>query len=163
MEVPAWSSTTTIWAVRLFYQLCQFVVCRNMDEKTIAQACQIPCPEPHCPETDWSADLIFRRLPRLYQQARHLSQADPLIEHLRRIAEAWPLSSPGIPGVVHFQIDSFIEHPALRRLYLDRILASGDAARLGDERVDEALRGDLGIHHELAPATIAFKLFGTAP
>jgi hypothetical protein len=48
----------------------------------------------------------------------------------------------------------------LRRLYADRIIAEGDISRLGDVRVDEMLRGDFGIHRELAPV-LAAKLFAT--
>jgi hypothetical protein len=160
LEVPDYSPAAANWAVRLFYQLCQFVVCRDVGEKTIAQVCLIPCPEPRNPSTDWSADLLFRHLPRLFQLARHLSQGDPLLEYMRQIATGWPLSSVGIPGLGRFQIDSFIAHPALRRLYLDRIITSGDALRLGDARVDDALRADLGLHRELAPSALAIGLFG---
>jgi hypothetical protein len=160
LEVPDYSPETANWAARLFYQLCQFVVCRDVGEKTIAQVCQTPCPEPRSPVTDWSADLMFRHLPRLFQLARHLSQGDPLLDYMRQIATAWPLSSVGIPGLTDFKIDSFIDHPALRRLYLDRIIANGDAARLGDARVDDSLRVDLGLHRELAPAACAAILFG---
>ena len=160
LDLPDFSPATANWAARLFYQLCQFVVCRDVGENIIAQVCQIPCPEPRSPATDWSADLLLRHLPRLFQLARHLSQGDPLLEYMRQVAAAWPLSSVGIAGLATFPIDSFIDHPALRRLYVDRIIASGDAARLGDERVDEPLRADLGLHRELAPAACAAKLFG---
>jgi hypothetical protein len=161
-EAPTFSPTTGLWAVRLFYQLCQFVVCRDVGEKSIAQVCQTACPETHNPATDWSADLIFRHLPRLFQLARHLSQTDPLLNYMRQIAIDWPLSSVGIPGLMNFQIESFFNHPALRRLYLDRIITSDDATRLGEAPVNDALRTDLGLHHELAPAALAVKLFATA-
>ncbi len=160
LAAPNYSSAAAIWAVRLFYQLCQFVVCRDVSEKYIAQTCATPCPEARGPETDWSVDLIFRHLPRLFQLAKHLSQADPLLEHLRHIAAAWPLSSVGMADLKHLKIESFILHPVLRRLYLDRIVAADDVLRLGDPRVDDALRLDLGLHRELAPAALAAKLFG---
>jgi hypothetical protein len=43
-------------------------------------------------------------------------------------------------------------------MYADRIIAAGDSSRLGDEQLDDVLRGDLGIHRDLAP-DIAGKLF----
>jgi len=55
-------------------------------------------------------------------------------------------------------VGTFIEDAGLRRLYADRIVAAGDVSRLGDARVDEVLRADLGMHRDLAPA-IASKLF----
>jgi hypothetical protein len=94
----------------------------------------------------------------LFQIARHLSNADPLIEQIKLIAAAWPLSSVGIPELEGLHLDSLIGSPALRRMYADRIIAAGDSSRLGDEQLDDVLRGDLGIHRDLAP-DIAGKLF----
>lgn len=149
---PPFSSNAALWAARLVYHLCQFTVCRDIDAEQIDAICTAPCPEKHSPETDWSADLTLRHLPKLFQLARHLSQADPLVQNLKQIAAAWPLSSVGIPGLENLPIESFIEHPALRRLYADRIVAAEDVSRLNDPRVESWLRADLGIHHELAPA-----------
>ncbi|MFO1513672.1 MAG: hypothetical protein U1F83_12265 [Verrucomicrobiota bacterium] len=158
LDAPAFSAPAALWAARLFYQLCQFTVCRDIGEEQIVATCRVPCPEPRRPEVDWSADLTFRQLPRLFELARHLSTADPLVPQLRRIAAAWPLSSVGIADLPDVQLDSFISHPALRRLFADRILAAGDTARLGDSRLDDLLRSDLGLHHDLSP-TLAAKLF----
>lgn len=158
IQAPHFSPEAALWAARLFYHLCQFTVCRDIGEEQIKAACSIPCPQPRGPETDWSADLTLRHLPRLFQLAQHLSNADPLVQQMRLIATAWPLSSVGVAGLESLQLDSFVAHPALRRLYADRIIAHGDASRLGDARVDDLLRADLGAHRELAPA-IAEKLF----
>jgi hypothetical protein len=157
LESSAFSAEAALWAARLTYQLCQFTVYRDIGKEQIEAACSVPCPEIRCPETDWSADLTLRHLPKIFQLACHLSQADPLVHNIKKIAAAWPLSSVGIPGLVIPQIESFIEHPTLRRLYADRIVASEDASRLGDPRVESMLRADFGIHQELAPR-IAAKL-----
>ena len=158
LDVSQLSAAAALWAARLFYQLCQFTVCRDLGEEQIAAACSLPCPEPRGPEVDWSVDLALRHLPKLFQLARHLSNADPLVAQMKKMAVAWPLSSVGIPELGAMQLDSFIGHPALRRLYADRIIVAADAARLGDARIDDLLRADLGIHHDLASA-IATKLF----
>lgn len=155
---PPFSSAAALWAARLIYHLCQFTVCRDISAEQINSVCGVPCPETRGPETDWSADLTLRHLPKIFQLARHLSQADPLIQNLKQIATAWPLSSVGIPGLEISQIESFIKHPTLRRLYADRIVATEDTSRLTDPRVVAMLRADLGIHHELAPA-LAPKLY----
>jgi hypothetical protein len=157
-DAPDYSAAVALWAARLFYHLCQFVVCRDLGEDRIRAACATPCPEPRGPETDWSADLVFRHLPRLFQLARHLSNADPLVKQLQQLAAAWPLSSVGIPELARLPLESFVMHPGLRRLYADRIVASGDTSRLGEARVDDLLRADFGAHRELAPA-ISSRLF----
>ncbi|HEX5219618.1 MAG TPA: hypothetical protein VFZ59_08625 [Verrucomicrobiae bacterium] len=158
LEPPGLSLDAALWAAWLAYHLCQFTVCRDIGAERVAAICQEACPTPRSPETDWSVDLTLRHLPRLFQLARHLSEGDPLVQHLRQIASAWPLSSVGVAGLADLAIESFIGHPALRRLYLDRIVAAEDISRLNDSRVSDSLRVDLGIHHELAP-TIASRLY----
>jgi len=158
IELPALSPASALWAARLFYQLCRFTVCRDIPAEQINLTCGIPCPESRTPDTDWSADLTLRHLPRLFQLAHHFSNADPLVQQIRQIASDWPLSSVGIAGSEKMRLGSFVNHPGLRRLYADRIVAAGDVSRLGDPRIADLLRADLGIHRELAPS-IAARLF----
>jgi hypothetical protein len=157
-DAPGFSSETALWAANLLYQICQFVVCRDIGEGQIAAAFANECPTARGPETDWSADLLFRHLPALLRLAQQLSNGDPLVQELKKVAAAWPLSSVGVPDLADLNLDTFIHQPALARLYADRIVADGDTSRLGDSRVDDLLRADLGVHRELAPE-IAKKLF----
>jgi hypothetical protein len=150
-RAPGFSSEAALWAANLLYQICQFIVCREIGEAQIAAAFAQECPVSRGPETDWSVDLLLRHLPALFRLSRQLSNGDPLIEELKKLAIAWPLSSVGIAELTGLHLDTFIDNPAMARLYADRIVAAGDLSRLGDERVDELLRMDLGIHHELAP------------
>ena len=159
LELPAFSPAAALWAARLFHQLCRFVVCREICEDEIKAAC-IPWPGSRGPESDWSADLTLRHLPNLFRLARHLSNADPLVEEIKRIAGEWPLSSVGMSGLEKIKPDSFTAHPGLRRLYADRIIAAGDKSRLGDAPTDNLLRADLGVHRDLAPH-LAASLFET--
>ena len=161
LDLPAFRPDVALWAARLFQKLCLFIVCRDIPAETIKAVCNTACPAAHDPDTDWSADLMLRHLPNLFQLACRLSNADPLVEEIRKIAADWPLSSVGIPKLEKLQMNSFIEHPGLRRLYADRILASGDTSRLGDARLDDTLRADLGIHRQLVPI-ISAKLFENA-
>lgn len=155
IEAPLFSPEAALWAARLTYYLCLFTVCRDIGEEQIAAACAVPCPGSRGPDVDWSVDLVLRHLPRLFQLARHLSNADPLVQQMKQIAATWPLSSVGIAGLEKLQLDSFIAQPALRRLYADRVIASGDLSRMGDPRLDDLLRADVGVHRELAPLVAA--------
>lgn len=158
LPLPAFSAPAALWGARLFHQLSRFVVCRDIGEAQITAACTVPCSDSRKPETIWSVDLTLHHLPRLFQLASHLSNADPLIGHMIQIAEAWPLSSVGIRGLKNFDLAPITADPSLLRLYADRIVAVDDTSRLGDPKIDDLLRADLGIHHELAPA-FAAKLF----
>jgi hypothetical protein len=160
LALPEFTPAAALWAARLFYNLCQFTVCRDIGEEQVVGACRVSCPSSRGPETDWSVDIVLRHLPQLFQFARHLSNADPLVHEMRQIAATWPLSSVGTAHLENIRIDSFISHPGLCRLYADRITLESDTCRLGHARVDEVLRGDFGVHRELAP-TLAARLFVT--
>ncbi len=157
-EAPDFSPESAVWAATLLYQICQFIVCRDIGEAHIAAAFATQCPVPREPATDWSADLTLRHVPMLFRLTRHLSNGDPLVEALKNLAAAWPLSSVGIPDLPPSDPDSFINHPVLVRLYADRIIAAADISRLGNPVIDDLLRADLGIHHNLAPE-LAARLF----
>lgn len=173
---PPFSLPAAEWAARMVYQLAQCVMIPGLDASQNEAAFQVSCPTPRCPETDWSVDLTLRHLPRLSQIARMISLTHNVLPSLQRIALAWPLSSIGMHDLVDssapettaphpppvFLLDSFIDHPALRRLYSDRILATSDVSRLGDPRVDDQLRADLGLHPDLAPR-IAARLIAPNP
>jgi hypothetical protein len=160
-HAPEFSLGAAIWAAQRLYQLSRFVVCRDIPAGEVATALAERCPEPRGASVDWSVDIAFRLLPEIYRTARHLSNADPLINEIKKFAEAWPLSSVGIPDLHVAELDSFISHPALLQLYVDRVLATGDASRLNDERVKAAVRTTLGVHRDLSSA-IAAKVFAEA-
>jgi hypothetical protein len=157
-EGPGLSSETALWAATLLYQICQFVVCREIGEEQMAAAFANQCPAARGPETDWSADLLFRHLPALIRLSQQLSNGDPLVQELKKLAAAWPLSSIGVSDLTGLNLNTFIGHPTLGRLYADRIVGASDTSRLGDPRVDDLLRADIGIHGELAPE-IASRIF----
>ena len=64
--------------------------------------------------------------------------------YLRQWAAEWPLSSVGLPNVTPKSIEPIIRHPCLLGIYRDRIIARQDRSRLGDPRVDEAVKQAIG-------------------
>jgi hypothetical protein len=156
VDLPELSIPAASWALTLFYQLCQFVTCRDLSEQIIHAACRTPCPDHRGPACDWSVDLLFRHLPHVFATARHLSNGDPLVEEIRRLGRDWPFSSVGLLGMANINIESFAGHAGLMRMYVDRILAVQDTSRLGDARIDEQIRADLGARNALAPSLAKF-------
>ncbi|HXJ55429.1 MAG TPA: hypothetical protein VNU68_02080 [Verrucomicrobiae bacterium] len=157
-DPPPFCGATAWWAAQLFYEACRCAVCRDLSADHVRILLTMKCPSPRGPATDWSADLVLRHLPRFFRFAQQLSNGDPLVEVLRTLGAAWPLSSVGLAGLSNLALDSFIEHAVLRRLYADRLAAADEPGRLEDPRVIEVLRADLGLHHELAPR-LAGRLF----
>ncbi len=149
-EPPALDLVAARWAAVVFHRACQFTVHRDLSPIDLERELGRPCPCPRSPGVDYSVDLVFRFLPDLLNLARSAAESDPLVGCLRQWARLWPLSSVGVPGLGSLDGASFLGHPALRALYVDRILARGDAGRLGDERVRQAVDAAVGLHRELA-------------
>ncbi|MCC9607995.1 hypothetical protein LOC68_02215 [Blastopirellula sp. JC732] len=148
---PSFDLTAGRWgAVRLF-RACQFVLYREADAAAIEEELAPPYPGPLTPAVCYSVDLTFRYLPQLINFARSASPDDPLVARLQIWGAEWPLSSVGMANLEELPIDVLIDHPGLRRQYVDRIIAIGDLARLDDPRVQAAIGQALGMYPELAP------------
>jgi MoxR-vWA-beta-propeller ternary system domain bpX4 len=153
-EPPPVSTSAAVWAASAFHRACQFLVFRDLGADIVARDLQ-GGPNADDPAVHYSVDLTFRFLPDLHRQARTAAAGDVLVQKLVEWANRWPLSSVGIAGAVPASIDGFIEHPCLRQLYTDRIIACRDMSRLADERVRLAVAEVLGLHRELAPEIAA--------
>ena len=143
------------WAAVRLYRGCQALVCRELPPAEMQAMLREPCPAKASAAADYSADLVFRFLPDLVALARRVARSDPLVDELLALARAWPLSSVGIGGVGAVEAARVLAQPALRQLYVDRIIATGDAARLADDAVRAAVKSALGAFPGLAPALAA--------
>jgi hypothetical protein len=159
---PAPDAAAVGWAARVFFRAAQLLVARNIGAEQVLADLSVPCPARPEPAVCYGVDLTWRFLPDLVRLARAASQNDPLVERLLAWCGEWPLSSVGVPGVTAGPLDGFISDPALRMLYVDRIMAAGDVSRLNDPRVREAARSALGAFPQLAPATAAALASETA-
>jgi MoxR-vWA-beta-propeller ternary system domain bpX4 len=149
-EPPVFDAIAGRWAAISFFRACQFVVYRDLPTEELARELSNPCPRRRSPAVDYSVDLVIRFLPDLLTLARSAAEKDPLVDHLRAWAKQWPLSSVGVAGLESLDCSSFIDHPALLALYTDRILARGDANRLSEQRVRQAIEQAVGMYHTLA-------------
>jgi hypothetical protein len=134
-EVPALEVAAACWAAELCYRACQFAAYPELGREVMADVFRTPCPQAPGPAVAYSVDLMLRFLPDIGTLARGRSPADPLLAHLRELGRAWPLSSVGMDVSPPFDISTFIDHPALRTLYVDRVVARGDRARRADPRL----------------------------
>ncbi|MCC6738133.1 MAG: hypothetical protein IT452_03745 [Planctomycetia bacterium] len=147
---PPLAEAVALWAAGVAYGASQALVFRHLDAEVVKTLVAIPAPP--CADgaaAAWSADLTLRILPDLVGLARGVSDKDPLIEAVLALARAWPLSSVGVRGLDGVAPGAAAEHPALLRIYADRVLERRDLSRLADPRVREAVREALGAHPEL--------------
>lgn len=103
----------------------------------------------------YSVDLCLRFLPDLVRLSRAAAQDDPLVARLLELGACWPLSSVGVAGVALDEtslrrIDDLQKHPGLWRLYVDRVMLTGDAARLVHEPTKGAVQATVGAFPQVA-------------
>ncbi|MCO5165760.1 MAG: hypothetical protein M9894_05255 [Planctomycetes bacterium] len=149
---PALDLPAARWAAWLVFDACQALAHRSLAAAEVQGALARPCPSAPGPRAVFSADLVLQVLPDLLRLARGLGDDDALTVGLRAVGRAWPLSSVGAPlGPGPWPVDAFARDPGLLALYADRVLLRGDRSRVGDPRVDDALREALGACPELSP------------
>jgi hypothetical protein len=148
---PVFHPAPALWAAELLYHTCRLVVCRQAENSEIRLAFDRPCPEPPAAAVAYSVDVVFHHLPAVFTLAKRLAPDDLLVTELKRTAAAWPLSSVGIEGLATGELEHILDHPALARMYLDRIFQTHDTARANDPRVMAAIREALGAYPALSP------------
>ena len=152
---PAPDRNAVRWGAAMVYRSAQFLAFRDLGAELIERDLQLKPPPANTPAVCYGVDLSFQFLPDLLRLTKALSQSDPLLEVLRKWSADWPLSSVGVAGVSPGPIDGFIDDPALRMLYIDRIIRTKDLGRLNDPRVARAAAAALGAIPELASEVAA--------
>jgi len=139
------------WGALMTYRACSFLAHRDVDSKTIVDSLQKTVPPVASPAVCYSVDFTCRFLPDLIRLAKAVSVEDPLVGCLITLARQWPLSSVGVPDLGAVDISAFVRDDCLLALYVDRVIASGDASRLDHPLVLSRVRTAIGLHSELSP------------
>ena len=144
----------TRWAAEMLYRAGQAVVSGPSRAPEIGAVLRRPYGDRVDARVTYSVDLIFRFLPEIIRRSIQADDEE-LHQALLELARTWPLSSVGTAGVGSVDIDDFVDHPCLARMYCDRVLERQDLGRLVDPRVAQAARVALGAYAGLAPAVAA--------
>ena len=151
---PAFNVNVAHQAADVLLLLCQSVVYRELDEGQVAaQLQQVGLHPDDSPSTHYSADMLLRFLPQIAERLQRTSSNDPVFALLRDIAKAWPLSAVGIAECVPEILPTAFGDPSLFRVYVDRIIAASDAARLSVPGVANAVEAALGPFENLRQAS----------
>ncbi|MCJ8329406.1 MAG: hypothetical protein HRT89_03940 [Lentisphaeria bacterium] len=149
-DMPLYNKDAALWAAGQFYKAAQFFACRAIGPDIVRDELLQDCPEEYDASTLYSIDLVFRFLPSLYKTAKAVSEGDILLDCIREMAVAFPLSSVGITiEDANFNVDTITENTGLLTLYAERILDYSDTTRLSDETVQEKLRTIIGSYPKL--------------
>lgn len=158
---PAFELVAAVHGARLLRECARAYLHRELTTESLEVLFEAG-PDPRATGSDaaaeaWSLDLCLRYLPGLHTRARRASVNDALVAVMERIAERWPLSGAGVPGVGAGLVGSpaaaaLRANGALGRILADRLVAAGAAACLDvpwlARLVDEAVGG----YPELLPA-----------
>lgn len=147
-QAPDFAPAAAGWAAEFLYRTTQLAFLRDYDEDAIA-AHLADWPGPVTAEVIFSVDLLFGYLPTLLSLARGLAPADPLVIKLQAVARQWPLSFGGVGPPAPGAPAEVLAHPALRRLYLDRLIERRDREWAAQSGVADGVREALGGHAEL--------------
>lgn len=142
-QMPAFAPAAAQWAAEFLYRAMQLAFLREYDAEAVAQHLADWSGE-ITPEASYSADLTLRHLPTLLGLARDLAPADALVTRLQAVGQQWPLSVVGVAPAPAEAPAAVLAHPALRALYIDRIIERRDRARAAQPGVHEGIRAALG-------------------
>lgn len=147
-QAPDFEPAAALWAAQYLYFTVQLTLVRELDEAVMAE--RLPdYPHEPTPAALYSADLLLRYLPDLLGLARGLAPGDALVARLQRLAAHWPLSFVGQPGADAPEPAAearLLAHPALRQLYVDRIIRTQDRARAARPPLRPLVHAALGAH-----------------
>lgn len=142
---PEFDGEAALWAARYLYQVCQFILLRDLDAELLQQNLT-DFPGVRSVEAIYSADLALRYLPDLFRLASGLSPDDPLVANMRGIAEQWVFSSVGIAGLELSPDAVILGNSCLRQAYIDRVISYRDLSRLKGPAERLLLKEVLGAH-----------------
>jgi hypothetical protein len=146
---PVFDQTASLWAAKYLYRSFQILLLRKLGPEHIKTELT-DYTLPQTAESVYSADLMLRYLPMVFNLAKRLAPEDPLVLRLKRTAERWPLSSVGCE-IDHSAIDIavILSHPSLSTLYADRIIEAKDKKRVITEAEQNLILSVLGNYAEL--------------
>jgi hypothetical protein len=160
-NAPAFVPDAAVWAAHYFYQAIMLTVTREAGEELIHERI-VDFPNEKTAGVIYSADLVLRHLPSLFDLAKGLAPADVLVKKLKQTAATWPLSSVGIeldeiPGDETILADSF-----LRQLYIDRIIQLKDKKRIQGPQAIKAISETTGDYTAIIWPDLVTELKPTA-
>lgn len=158
-DPPAFDLDVALAAAGWMYRACQCLVFRHLDPDDVLSlltaarrhpALRRDATTPAPASVHYSVDCGCAALPDVIRLARIAARNDPLVEHLVEFGTCWPLSSVGATGITCELPAEISQHPALRQLFVDRVIQREDAGRIQEEPVRDLVAAAVGLHAPLA-------------
>jgi len=152
-HAPELDPAVAQWAALMLAEVSRLVIARDAGPEVIEAVFSKGCEAEASSSADYSADLFFCYLPNLAKIIQRLAPGDPLYVRLQELAGTWPLSSVAmdLPPPDAVRLETVLSSPCLRRLYVDRVIASKQTQLLENPTVYAAVKETLGHYPGLAP------------
>lgn len=144
-QAPPYDEKAALWAAAYLYRTVQFLLLRHLEAAELKHYLP-PYDGERTPAAIYSADLCLRYLPDIFLLAKGISPEDPLVKTLVVLATQWPLSAAAIPEVPTEGLSAILEHPSLKRTYIDRIILTKDDEKCKHPECLPLVMEALGIH-----------------
>jgi hypothetical protein len=140
---PEYSNNVAVWSAEYLYRAVQLTILRDVGEEILRQNLKAYSGEIN-PSVIYSADLMLRYLPTLFELAKGLAPADILVQELLRVALQFPFSSVGISLDQPVDDGMIFKNQSLKCTYIDRIIREKDKNRLKSSLVNDYVRESAG-------------------
>ena len=140
---PAFSEAATAWAAKHLYLSLQLTVLSDVSTAVINENLK-PFDGELTPENIYSADLVLRYVPDVFNLAKGLAPADIMVTKMIETAVQWPFSSVGMQLEQDVDDTVILSHPSLRIAYTDRIIKTKDIKRVTNDNIRESVMEALG-------------------
>jgi MoxR-vWA-beta-propeller ternary system domain bpX4 len=157
---PAVHPAAGLWAARWLYGAAQALVDRTLSADAVAERLALPVAHqwPDAAEVHFTVWLVLQPLAALWRGSRVLADGDVLSTCLEAVARRWPLMAPGIELRPPADAGPLRQWPTLWRLYVDRVIASGEVSALADPATADGVGEALGAHGSALAPAFAFAL-----
>lgn len=149
--LPEFDPECGMWAAETLYRAAQFLAHRDVNVEFIDAAFAEPPPGSRSAAAHYSVDLCFRYLRDIWRLAGLASTDDPFSDRLVRLVGPWPLSAVGFHGLDLVAEKTLLNQPAMRRIYVDRILSRAKPSQVKDPELRELVSTAIGAFPQLAP------------
>lgn len=152
MGLPEFNVSAGMWSAELLFRSAQFQVFRDVNPEAIQSAFKLAGPDVESPSSHYSVDLCFRYLGDVLRMSNLASSDDPLNDEISQLLSHWPLSAIGVKGVEPPVRGAAFKHQGLWRMFIDRVIAKGDARLMADPQIQQSIEVAVGAFPELVPA-----------
>jgi|GEM_PF-4030343 len=132
------NTQAALWGAKVLFLLSSATVIRELENRDLEHICSFDLPDA-TPEAHFSADLFLSYLPDLQRIILNISDGDPLLALIEKVALQVPLSSVGMQFSGQPNLDVILSHKGLSQVHAERVIDRADSERANVSEVKEVI------------------------